>query len=194
MTLKEMKAKTYSLIEEYYPDNANLAEDEDVLYKTNGIINQIIMDLFRYRKVLSVEKISVRKKDDRVIDLLDELGNIYQLKKIRGTEYNILTDYLIEVPEDFEGDLTVYYYALPKLCKTEFETDKERQEEDESFKFDIDPVLLEIMPWGVGYNLLRLDMISGNGSYFEKTYIEMIQKIDSRRTAGSIIVEGGIDV
>ena len=50
MTLKEMKIKAFSLIEEYYPNQTHYAEDEDVLNKINGVVNQIQLDLMKYRK------------------------------------------------------------------------------------------------------------------------------------------------
>ena len=48
MTLKEMKIKVFSLIEEYYPELSGLAEDEDVLNKINGVVNSIQTDLMKY--------------------------------------------------------------------------------------------------------------------------------------------------
>ena len=50
MTAKEMKIKTFSLIEEYYPERTELADDQDVIYKINGVINSIMLDLMKYRK------------------------------------------------------------------------------------------------------------------------------------------------
>ena len=47
MTAKEMKIKVFSLIEEYYPEQISLADDQDVRYKINGAINQIHMDLMK---------------------------------------------------------------------------------------------------------------------------------------------------
>ena len=61
MTLKEMKVKTFSLIEEYYPDLEGLAEDEDVLNKINGVVNQIQMDLMRFRKINASKSILINK-------------------------------------------------------------------------------------------------------------------------------------
>ena len=44
MTLKEMKQKTFSLIEEYYPENKKMAEDEDVLNKVFDIFKEKFKD------------------------------------------------------------------------------------------------------------------------------------------------------
>ena len=51
MTLKEMKQKTFSLIEEYYPELAEMAEDNDVLLKINGVVNGVSMELMPYKKI-----------------------------------------------------------------------------------------------------------------------------------------------
>jgi hypothetical protein len=50
------------------------------------------------------------------------------------------------------------------------------------------------MPYGIARDLLRLDMISSYGSYFERTYNELKAQIDSRRTKGMISFVGGIDI
>ena len=39
--LKEMKVNTFSLIEEYYPELKNLAEDADVINKINSVVNNV---------------------------------------------------------------------------------------------------------------------------------------------------------
>ena len=63
MTLKEMKIKTFSLIEEYYPDEPKLAEDEDVQNKINGVVNQIQLDLMKYRKINANTTIEITEED-----------------------------------------------------------------------------------------------------------------------------------
>ena len=61
MTAREMKIKVFSLIEEYYPDQTLLADDQDVQYKINGAINQIQMDLMKYKKIPAKSKKSIKK-------------------------------------------------------------------------------------------------------------------------------------
>lgn len=200
MTLKEMKVKTFSLIEEYYPDEPNLAEDEDVINKINGVVNQIQMDLMRYRKMPANTEIEINENDDHIIDLSSEI-KAYQINKIilkatNGADetYEMIDDVTLEINEDFVGTIRVFYYRLPKLCKVTFDSEDERQEEDENFTFDLDSSLLEIMPYGIAADLLKMDMISSYGTYFYNRYLELRNSIDSRRTVGSIRFEGGIDV
>lgn len=198
MTLKEMKVKTFSLIEEYYPDLKELAEDEDVLNKINGVVNQIQMDLMKYRKINATKDITVEKTDDKKLNLFNIINDCYQVNKIvfheEDIEYDMPDDITLVLPEDFSGTFTVYYYKYPKMVKVLFENEDERTSEDETFKFELDPVLLEIMPWGIAANLLLMDMISGYGRYFYEKYLEMKNSIDSRRTSGQIVIEGGANV
>jgi len=201
MKLKEMKEKTFALIEELYPELNNLAEDEDVINKINGVVNSVQMDLMKFRKITANTEINVGLNDDRIIDLKG-YDDIYQINKIKlvpneedmVTTFNMIDNTTLEVDNSFAGTIRIYYYKYPTLCKTMFNNDTERQNEDNRYVFEIDPMLLEIMPYGIARDLLRLDMISNYGSYFERTYNDLIQRLDSRNTAGFITIEGGIDL
>lgn len=201
MKLKEMKEKTFALIEELYPELSNLAEDEDVINKINGVVNSVQMDLMKFRKITANEEIEIELDDDRIIDLKD-YDDIYQLNKVilvpneedMITTFNMIDNTTLEIDNSFAGTIRIYYYKYPTLCKTMFNNDTERQNEDNRYVFEIDPMLLEIMPYGIARDLLRLDMISNYGSYFERTYNDLIQRLDSRNTAGFITIEGGIDL
>jgi len=201
MKLKEMKEKTFALIEELYPELNNLAEDEDVINKINGVVNSVQMDLMKFRKITANIEINVGINDDRIIDLKG-YDDIYQVNRIilvpneedMVTTFNMIDNTTLEVDNSFAGTIRIYYYKYPTLCKTMFNNDTERQNEDNRYVFEIDPMLLEIMPYGIARDLLRLDMISNYGSYFERTYNDLIQRLDSRNTAGFITIEGGIDL
>ena len=82
MTLKEMKIKTFSLIEEYYPDKKDLAEDSDVLNKINGVVNSIQLDLMKYRKLNASYEVEITKEDSKTINLKELLDDLYQLNKL----------------------------------------------------------------------------------------------------------------
>ena len=202
MTLKEMKIKVFSLIEEYYPELSGLAEDEDVLNKINGVVNSIQTDLMKYRKIPANQTITIDAENENVITLSKTITDIYQTNKIilkptletMNKDYEFIDDDTLEVDPGFRGDVIVYYYKIPAQCQLTFNSDAERDAYDEEFKFDIDTPLLEIMPYGIARDLLRLDMISSYGSYFERTYNELKLQIDSRRTKGMISFVGGIDI
>lgn len=198
MTAKEMKIKVFSLIEEYYPEQVSLADDQDVKYKINGSINQIQMDLMKYKKIPFKYKASI-KKDDPVLPL-NNIPNFYQLNTIPDVEYEIVGDYEIKFNVDEDTTVDIYYYKYPALMDLTFEaTDSQTAEEvsaeyDESFEFELPIELQEIMPYGVAADLLKQDMISNYGKYFYERYLEMKNMIDSRKTTSMATVTGGVDL
>ena len=106
----------------------------------------------------------------------------------------------IILPNDFQGSLDIYYYKYPKLVKVLFsgandeEIQSSRTLEDNTYTFEIDNDLLEVMPYGVAADLLKMDMISNYGQYFESKYNALKQTIDSRKTGGQIVIAGGVDL
>jgi len=197
MTAKEMKIKTFSLIEEYYPDKTGLAEDEDVKNKINGIINQIQMDLMTYRKINAVREIEIDETDDKEINLKNRIDDLYQIKTIRfdnTISYEMPDESTIILPDDFVGSFKVYYYKYPELMKLTFDTGALADAYDRKYEFEIDNMLLEIMPYGVAKDLLKMDMISNYGKYFQEEYIMRKNQLDGRLSNGQIIIEGGYDV
>lgn len=201
MTAKEMKIKTLSLIEEYYPDNTLLADDQDIIYKINGVINSVLMDIFRYKKAPAKYETTITSDEPTI--LLKDIPNFYQLNSIDGVEYDICGDY--EIKFDFEEDeeskdVVIYYYKLPALMDLTFEAtdtktaDEVSAEYDKEFSFDIALDLQEIMPYGIAADLLKMDMISGYGRYFYERYQELKSLIDSRTSTGSIYINGGVDI
>ena len=199
MTLKEMKTKVFSLIEEYYPELEGMAEDEDVLKKINGVVNSIQLDLMKYRKISANTEIEIKENSNHIITISDEISNLYQLNKVilDGNQYNdftMLDEDNIQINDKFVGTVKIFYYKYPKMVQLTFDENEDTDEYDTNFKFDLDLVLQEVMPYGIARDLLRLDMISNYGSYFEKTYNELKQQLDSRKTAGIITIYGGEDI
>ena len=193
MTLKDMKIKTFSLIEEYYPEVTGLAEDEDVKNKINGVVNQIQLDLMKYRKTNKTHTKEITNETAKTIIINSEISDIYQLNKIvlePSVEYDMPDDNTLVLPDDYEGTLKIYYYKYP----TKVELTPESPTYDVTFTFDLDPVLLEIMPYGIAADLLKMDMISNYGKYFYDRYLEMKNNIDSRKSAGMIYIDGGVDI
>lgn len=194
MTLKEMKIKTFSLIEEYYPKEKGLAEDEDVLNKINGVVNQIQLDLMKYRKINAFKTFNLTKEEEHTINLKKKINDLYQIRSISLEDYEMPNEDILVIPDDFEGSFNVYYYKYPTLVEITFEKEKERLDEDEDYEFELDQELLEIMPYGIAADLLKMDMISNYGKYFYERYLEMKNNIDSRKTSGTISISGGCDV
>ena len=198
MTAREMKIKVFSLIEEYYPDQTLLADDQDVQYKLNGAINQIQMDLMKYKKIPAKSKKSI-KKDSPAL-LISSIPNFYQLNVIPNVEYEVIGDYEIKFNIEEDTDVEIYYYKLPELMDLEFQASGSKTAEqvsaeyDESFDLEIATELQEIMPYGVAADLLKQDMISNYGKYFYERYLEMKNMIDSRKTTSTATVTGGVDI
>jgi len=197
MKLKDMKVKVFSLIEEYYPSETTLAEDEDVKNKINGVINQIMMDLMPLRKLEASTEIEVEQNDDKKIDIKNYIDNLYQIDAIYfddETDYEMLNSTTIKLPNDYAGTFTVYYYKFPELVKLTFDSENDSAAYDDKYTFELDDDILEVMPYGVAADLLKMDMISNYGQYFYNRYLEMKQRIDSRRTSGSIRITNGVDI
>lgn len=203
MTLKEMKIKTFSLIEEYYPEKADLAEDSDVLNKINGVVNSIQLDLMKYRKLNASYELTIKKEDSKVINLKELLEDYYQLNQLKFSEdikYDMPNDETIILPKDYEGIFTIYYYRYPTLVEIVFEgendeeIEKNKLAEDEDYEFELDADVLEVMPYGIAADLLKMDMISNYGRYFDERYRELKNTIQPSRNNGKVMISGGIDV
>ena len=197
MTLKEMKIKVFSLIEEYYPELTGLAEDEDVLNKINGVFNSIQLDLMKYRKIPANTDINIKENSNKIITISEEISDLYQLNKVildPSANFTMLDEDNIQLEDDYVGNVKLFYYKYPKMAKVSFGEDEDIDQYDENFKIELDLMLQEVMPYGIARDLLRLDMISEYGTYFERTYNEMKQQLDSRRTAGIITIYGGEDI
>ena len=200
MKLKELKINTFSLIEEYYPELKGLAEDEDVLNKIDGVINNVSMDIMRYKKIPAKKVVEVPKGTE-TIDVLELVGkDFYQLNNIVGLkEYETIDDVTISIDKEFEGEITIYYYKLPKRVEilfegTEEEIENQKEVQDNEFEFDLPLEVLHIMPYGIAADLLKMDMISGYGRYFYERYMELKNSINPKRTSGLIRAEGGVDI
>lgn len=197
MTAKEMKIKVYSLIEEYYPDSTVLAEDEDVIYKINGVINQIITELMQYRKINAKTEIEIGENDDKEINLKSYIDDLYQLNKIEiseSVEYDMPDDETIILPDNFVGKIKVYYYKYPEQMKLTFNSDDDSAAYDARFEFELDTDALEVAPYGIAADLLKMDMISNYGRYFYERYNEMKSLLRANNSKGTIIISGGYNV
>ena len=201
MTAKEMKIKTFSLIEEYYPERTELADDQDVIYKINGVINSIMLDLMKYRKIPA--KYSYELNEGNTTLALNSIPDFYQLNTIPNVEYDVVGNYeIVFNVEDVELPKTVniYYFKYPELMDLEFEATSTQTKEqvsaeyDDGFEIELELDIQEIMPYGIAADLLKNDMISGYGRYFNERYIELKGLIDSRKTQGMAMVSGGVDL
>ena len=63
MTLTEMKKKVLGLIEELNPLSEYLTDDPDIQAKINDVINQILYELSRFKKIPKYVEIPVNEGD-----------------------------------------------------------------------------------------------------------------------------------
>lgn len=180
MTLEEIKAKVYSLIEEYSEDADDLTEDEDLALKMNHVINQIQNELARFKKIEAYTTLEGSKGD--LIDFSSVDNNLYQLNIIKGLDCEIIGQ-KIKFNED--GVAEVYYYVYPSQIDADTADD---------FTFDLSIDTLEIMPYGVAADLLKSDVSSNYGQIYAERYREMKNELDPRYAMGAVYIDGGIEV
>lgn len=179
MTLLEMKKKVLRLIEEISPNNPLLTEDIDIKEKLNDVINQIMFELIRIKKIPAYEILEVKENEE--IELSKELKNFFQLDNIKDIEYESFGNIII--PKE-DGTARIFYYKFPKRITKETEDD---------YKFEISDDVLEIMPYGVAADLLKSDVSSQYGSIYANRYSELKQNLDPRYSMESYTIEGGVD-
>ena len=186
MTLNEMKKKVLGLIEELNPNSEVLTDDPDIATKINDVINQILFELSRIKKIPKYFEMQVKKGD--LIDFADfekECGHeVFQVSlvsgvrhtpKASGTVYKVLEDGTMEV------DCFVYPEKITEKTKGNYE-------------FEISSDVLEIMPYGIAADLLKSDVSAEYGNIYATRYESMKQMLDPRYQTASIYIEGGVTI
>lgn len=181
MTLREMKDRVLSLIEEISPNSEYLTDDPDIQEKINYVIDMKQHELARVKRLAVSEKLSVSQGEQ--IDLYEEYDDFYKLKNILGVDFTMFEN-IITFEEN--GEATINYYRYPK--KIDKNTDME------VYKMEISRDLLGIMPYGVAADLLKSDVSAQYGRVYEQAYQNALQNLDVSTTDGLFEIRGGIDV
>jgi hypothetical protein len=187
MTLLEMKKKVLGLIEELNPLSEFLTDDPDIATKINEVINQILFELARFKKIPMYVEIPVtegqilkfddiEKKCGYEIYQIDLVCGVRTLPKANGTMLKVLETGTAEI------DCFVYPERI---------TEKTR---DKAYEFELTPDVLEIMPYGVAGDLLKSDVSTEYGAIYSTRYREMLNELDPRYHMNSVYVEGGVEV
>lgn len=186
MTLLEMKKKVLRMIEEV--GSSKLTDDPDIEAKLNDVINQVMFEVARMKKIPAKSEEDITASDLEFE--LTSLDNFYQLNTLRfknkdgeEAEWNIF-DNIVEFSE--EGTAVFYYYKYPKRI-----TDSTV---DERYKFELSDDALEVMVYGVAADLLKSDVSNNYGQIYSQRYETMLQRLDPRYAMGSIRIEGGVDI
>lgn len=184
MTLAEMKKKVLGLIEELNPNNALLTDDPDISTKLNDVINQVMFELVRFKKMPKYVEMEVNAGD--IIEFADiekECGyEVYQVKKVGGVESTPKADGTVHKMLE-SGTAEIEYYVYPESI-TAKTTDK--------YEFEVSTDILEIMPYGIAADLLKSDVSAEYGKVYAERYETMLERLDSRYQMNSVYIEGGV--
>lgn len=187
MTLYDEKVKVFRLIEEANPDSEYLTDDPDLAAKVNDVMNQVMFELARIKKIPKYVEIAVNKGDMLTFeDIERECGNeIYQLATVGGVSYSPKANgTILKILESGTAEIDCFVYP-------ERITDKTK---DKAYEFELSPDVLEIMPYGVAGDLLKSDVSSEYGNIYSARYEAMKQMLDPRYQVNTFTVEGGYDI
>lgn len=186
MTLHEMKKKVLGLIEELNPLSDYLTDDPDIQAKINDVINLVMYELARFKKMPKYVPIPVKEGD--VLEFLDiekKCGyEIYQIDVIRGVRYiPVANGTVMKMLETGTAEIDCFVYP-------ERITDKTK----DSYELELSADALEVMPFGVAGDLLKSDVSADYGAIYSTRYEEMLRRLDNRYHMPMIYVEGGLNV
>lgn len=186
MTLKEMKQKVLGMIEELNPNNELLTDDPDISTKLNDVINQVMFELCRIKKLPKYVEMAVTKGDLIDFEAIEKecgyevyqiglIGGVANSPKASGTIYKILESGTAEI------DFFVYPERITSKTK-------------DSYEFELSNDVLEIMPYGIAADLLKSDVSANYGKVYENEFEKKLQRLDPRYQMTSIYVESGVNI
>lgn len=186
MTLKEMKKKALGLIEEVNPNSQQLTDDPDIAAKLNDVINQIMFELVRFKKIPKYLEMEVSAGDTITFDDIEKecgyvvyqvstIGGVKNTPKASGTVYKILES----------GTAEIDFFVYPESIT---------EKTNDSYEFELSQDVLEIMPYGIAADLLKSDISTEYGTIYAERYESMIQRLDHRYQVTSIYIEGGVSI
>jgi hypothetical protein len=186
MTLKEMKKKVLGLIEELNPNSELLTDDPDIATKINDVINQVMYELARMKKIPKYVEMAVTAGDTIDFEAIEkECGyEVYQIGMVGGVNVSVKGNgTILKVLESGTAELDVFVYPERITEKTK----------DKAYEFELSPDVLEIMPYGVAAHILMSDVSADSGKVYADQYERMLQRLDSRyHGATTIYIDGGV--
>ena len=187
MTLLEMKKKVLGLIEELNPDSENLTDDPDISAKINEVINQVLFEMARIKKIPKYVEMEVSAGD--IIEFADierACGyEIYQVKLVGGVNYAPKADgTILKMLESGTAEIECFVYP-ERITETT---------KDKAYEFEVSNDVLEIMPYGIAASLLKSDVSTEYGAVYANEYERLKNMLDPRYQVTSIYIEGGVSV
>lgn len=186
MTLLEMDKKVLGLIEELNPNSEQLTDDPDIATKKYEVMNQVMYELARIKKIPRYIEIAVNEGDIINFEKLEKAcgSEVYQISNVSGTSFTYKAQgTIIKILEDGTAEIECFVYPERITEKTK----------PKAYEFELSPDVLEIMPYGVAADLLKSDRSAEYGSVYAKRYNDMLQCLDPRYSMPSITFEGGVD-
>ena len=187
MTLLEMKKKVLGLIEELNAESELLTDDPDIATKINDVINMVLYELARMKKMPRYIEIEVNKGETIDFERIENEGGseVYQIDIVEGVEYEYKAQGTL-IKALSNGTMGITYFIYPERI-TENTNAK-------GYEFELSPDALEIMPFGVAGNLLKSDVSTGYGQIYSSEYEKLKAELDSRYKMSSITIEGGVSI
>jgi hypothetical protein len=186
MTLKEFVTKTLSLIEELNPNSEHLTDDPDIAAKRNHVINQVMFEMMRFKKIAKYVEMKVNEGD---LITFEDIGkavgyDVYQLGTVQGVNHTYKADgTVIKILETGTVEIDCFVYPERITEKTK-----------DTYEFELAQEVLEIMVYGVAADLLKSDISTEYGAIYSQRYETMLQRLDPRNHMMSVYIEGGVDV
>ena len=186
MTLKEMKKKVLGMIEELKPLSELLTDDPDISTKINDVINQIMFELARFKKIPKYVEMAVNEGDLLEFEDIEKASGyeVYQLDLICGVRYvPKANNTVLKMMET--GTAEISFFAYPERI-----TEKTK---DTAYEFELSNDVLEVMPYGIAGDLLKSDVSTEYGRVYSDRYQEMLTRLDHRYQMPTVYIEGGVD-
>ena len=184
MTLKEMKMKYLALIEELNPLSDQLTDDPDIAAKQNDVVNQIMFEVTRMKKIPKYVEMEV--SEGQIVEFSDIEAvcgyEVYQISLVGGVRHvPKASGTVLKFKDSGIAEIDVFVYPERITSNTK-----------DTYEFELSADLLEIMPYGIAADLLKSDVSAEYGSIYATRYEQMLNRLDPRHSMTSIYIEGGV--
>ncbi len=181
-----MKKKVFSLIEELNPNSEHLTDDPDIAAKYIEVLNQVMFELARIKKIPKYVEFDVSEGDTVTFESIEaECGySVHQIGTVCGVNYTPkASGTVLKILES--GTIEIDCFVYPERI-----TEKTK----DNYEFELTADVLEVMPYGIAGDLLKSDVSSEYGKVYSDRYEAMKQMLDPRYQMTSIYIEGGVDI
>lgn len=202
MTLGDIKATAYALIDEYAPDEPTFTEDEDLSAKMNLIANISCHELSGIKPIKRITAItrtgrgttdyergfelpSGIKKIEQIVAYDETTGKpinpIYEIRYGVAKVVGEVTTYvdMIYINDLTDGNFFIKYQKYPtNITKDTLDT----------LELELDLDAQMVLPFAIASDILKSD-VSADYSIFQRRYEDQLKKLDVRKSKGMIIVD-----